>query len=183
MVIDVKMILLSGMPASGKGVFCDVAEDNGYTTVSMGDIVREEARAHGRLNDILCFALDQRQEYGGDIWAVRTIERLESEYMYDNDYFVVDGLRTPLEYDVFKERYDDSILAYIKAPTFMRRDRLQDRNRPQDKKSFDRRDYVEEKLGTKKLKDKADKVLPGSMSLEPFKKQVEYFLERVDGKS
>ena len=66
---------ISGLPGSGKGIVSDIATEKGAIIVSMGDIVREEAKKRGEGSKET--AKNLRKEFGEYIISELTIEKIK----------------------------------------------------------------------------------------------------------
>ena len=65
---------ISGMPGSGKSVVSEMAADKGAKIVSMGDIIREEAKKRGEPSKET--AVNLRKEFGDNIVSELTIKKI-----------------------------------------------------------------------------------------------------------
>ncbi|TKX46422.1 hypothetical protein EXE41_10475 [Halorubrum sp. SD690R] len=177
-----------GLPGSGKGEAANVAEAAGISVVVMGDVVRAECRRrgldpaqhHGRMAGTL------REEEGDDAIAARTLPRIreaaaESER---GETVVVDGLRSTVELERFREAFgDDFTLVAIRAPFELRAERLGERGRDDsdsDLASLRRRDAREIDLGLGETLERADVEVDNTDSLTAFRERVREVLG-VDG--
>ena len=82
------IVILVGMPGSGKEVFVDIALKLGFSVIRMGDVVRKHASDCGLgMDDVSVgsHANSEREKEGQDVWAKRTIEVLP-----ENDV-IIDG--------------------------------------------------------------------------------------------
>lgn len=71
-----KLILVTGMPGSGKEELLRVADSSGIPYLRMGDAVREcykGSDAYKRGLNVVEFADEERKQFGKDIWAKRTL--------------------------------------------------------------------------------------------------------------
>jgi len=60
--MDMKVIGVTGMPGSGKGIVAGVAKSLGYEIIRMGDVIREEAKKrNAKIGDT---AVQLRKDYG-----------------------------------------------------------------------------------------------------------------------
>ncbi|MFQ6087675.1 MAG: AAA family ATPase [Candidatus Methanofastidiosia archaeon] len=168
------MICLVGMPGSGKGEFVKIARRFSFSVISMGDVVREETlkrgfplKEHGKVAKLL------REEIGEDAVARLTCEKI------DEDYKIVDGVRSLAEIRCFKKHFQFSVLA-IHASQKTRFLRLKKRGRkgdPKNFKDFERRDQRELKFGLGEVIALADFMLVNEDSLDKFKRECKRFLE------
>ena len=139
------LIVVTGMPGSGKTLVSSVARELGIPVYVMGDIVREEARRRGleptpaNLNTV---AKQLREEYGKTVVAERTLEKL----LRDNPPIaLIDGVRSLDEVEVFRKHGEVVIIAVHASPR-TRYERLRRRGRPGDPRTweeFRQRDLTE----------------------------------------
>ena len=120
-----------GMPGSGKGEVAAVAEAAGVPVVTMGDVIRTACRDRGLdpADHHGAVARTLRDENGPAAIAEASLPHVEDAHE-DAEIVVVDGLRSPDEVALFRERFGDefSILA-VEASFETRADRLGDRGR------------------------------------------------------
>ena len=177
-----------GLPGSGKGEAATVAEAAGIPVVVMGDVIRAECRRrgldpaehHGRIAQTL------REEGGDDAIAVRTLPRIrEAATESDRDETVlVDGLRSTVELDRFREAFgDDFTLVAIRAPFELRAERLGERGRDDsdsDLEALRERDEREIDLGLGATLERADVEIDNTDSLAAFRGRVREVLGADD---
>ncbi len=139
------LILVTGMPGSGKSLVSSVASTLGIPVYVMGDVVREEARRRGleptpaNLNMV---ARMLREEYGPTVVAERTAEKIVRDGCR---VCLVDGVRSLAEVEVF-QRLGDTVVVAVHASPRTRFERLRRRGRPGDPKTweeFRQRDLTE----------------------------------------
>jgi len=179
-----KLILVAGLPGSGKSVFSKVAEKNSIPVVSLGDVVREEARKRGlelSAENLGKIATELRQRYGKDIMARRVITKL----LYsESPIIVVDGVRSLDEVEYFKKFFDVVIVAIHTSPK-TRFSRLRARGRPDDPRSwsdFRERDERELSLGIGNVIALADfMIVNEEISLSEFEALCERLITRITG--
>jgi dephospho-CoA kinase len=172
-----KIIAFTGMPASGKSEAVQLAKDKGIPVVRMGDLVWEETKRQGKpLNDknVGSVANNMRKEYGMDIWAKRTVEKIHS--LKKSPHLVIDGVRNMEEIEYFKKELGlDFFVVAIDAPDELRRKRAIARGRTDDSKDLkdlEERDKREIRWGLQKVIADADIIIQNNGSLEELKKQV-----------
>ncbi len=172
-----KIIAFTGMPASGKSEAVQLAKDKGIPVIRMGDLVWEETKRQGKqLNDknVGSVANNMRKEFGMDVWAKRTVEKIHS--LKKAPYLVIDGVRNLEEIEYFKKELGlDFFVVAIDAPDELRRKRAISRGRTDDStdlKDLEERDKREISWGLQKVIADADIVIPNNGSLEDFRKQV-----------
>jgi dephospho-CoA kinase len=174
------IIILTGMPGSGKGEFVAVAQKLGYEVVTMGDVVRAEAAVQGIAGDdrgVGGFANAERQRCGGDIWAKRTLPHIRS------DRTIIDGSRGTDELTLFRASLGERlrVVAIHTAPQERFR-RLQRRERPDAPKTweeFANRDRRELSWGLGGLIALADIMLVNDASLAAFRSNVRRLLQEL----
>ncbi|QAU11574.1 hypothetical protein EKH57_01680 [Halorubrum sp. BOL3-1] len=174
-----------GLPGSGKGEAADVAEAAGIPVVVMGDVIRAECRRrgldpaehHGQIAGAL------REEEGDDAIAARTLPRIrEAAAESDRDDTVlVDGLRSTVELERFREAFGDGFtLVAIRAPFEVRAERLGERGRDDsdsDLEALRERDDREIALGLGETLERADAEIDNTDSLAAFREAVRELLD------
>ena len=96
----VNVILVTGMPGSGKEEFIRVCQNKRIRVIRMGDFVREETRRQGLdLTDenVGGVAQNMRERHGFDIWARRTIEAIGDEITVEHVRLAPDFMALHLE--------------------------------------------------------------------------------------
>lgn len=173
---------ISGMPGSGKSVVSEVASEKGAMIVSMGDIVREEAKKRGEPSKET--AKNLRKEYGEYIVSELTIKKIKQ--ILDEGFknkIIVEGIRSHHEVEMFKENFDDFIILSILANPQIRFERLKIRQREDDSTDynvFKTRDMTELGFGIGNVISLSDKVIINESDLESFKQKINEFLEEMD---
>lgn len=127
-----KIIGFVGLPGSGKGEASKIARRHGLAVVVMGDVIRQDAARQnleptdqnlGRIGNAL------RANEGPEAIARRT---LESVMATGKDVVVVDGLRSMVEADFFRNHAEEFHLVEVSAPLEARMRWLAARGRPDD---------------------------------------------------
>ncbi|WP_232686856.1 AAA family ATPase [Halobacterium zhouii] len=165
-----------GMPGSGKSEAATVAEELGIPVVTMGDVVRQECRDrgldpaqhHGRIAQAL------REEKGPAAIAERSLPIIEDR-LKDSDTVLVDGLRSDVEVEQFREAFGDAFtLVEVHAPLDVRRERVEGRGRPGDSdgESVESRDERELGFGMGDAIEAADVTIENTGSLSAFHDRV-----------
>ena len=174
------IIIVVGMPGSGKDVFVQAALGMGFSKIGMGDVVRHFASASGLgPGDISIggFANSQRQEHGPVIWAARTLERMPPGNV------IIDGSRSLDEISLFRERLGSGLkVVAVIAPAETRYDRLRSRRRADDpltREDFDTRDGRELSWGLGRAIEAADITVVNDTSLDDFKRRCRYVLDEM----
>jgi dephospho-CoA kinase len=177
-----KVIGTVGLPGSGKGEAATVAREEGVPVVTMGDVIRQECRDrgldpaehHGEIAKAL------REENGPAAVAERSLPLVREELATSN-LVLVDGLRSAVELEAFREAFGDGfVLVSIEAPFEVRAERLLDRARDDsdlDRESLEARDERERSFGMEEVMDRADVVIENTDTLESFHEQIRTLLE------
>lgn len=171
------MIIVTGMPGSGKDEFVKIAKRLGFKDVHMGDTVKAYARKKSiplTDSDIGAFASGERKEQGMDIWAKRT-----GEAIVDPDTTVVDGLRNTEELQYFRLNFSNVMVVAIYTNKEERLRRILKRSRVDDVKTepeLDSRDNRELGWGIGRTISLADHMILNDGTLEEFKEKARAFL-------
>lgn len=173
---------ISGLPGSGKSLVSDIATERGAIIVSMGDIIREEAKKRGESTKET--AQNLRAEHGQYIVSQLTIDKIKKlqEDGIENT-IIVEGIRSPHEVDMFKENFDNFIILSIFANPTLRFERLLKRMREDDShdyNEFKKRDQMELDFGIGTVIALSDKIIINESDLESYSKQIDEFLKQVN---
>ncbi len=145
-----RVILVAGMPGSGKSVVAEAAREVGIPVLCMGDVVREEARRRGieiTRESLGLVALELRREHGMDAVAKMLFDKISE---LNSDVALVDGVRSLEEVEFFRREFEAVVLVGVHASPKTRFERLRKRGRRDDPKSWSEfvdRDLRELELG------------------------------------
>ncbi|MEM1556970.1 MAG: AAA family ATPase [Thermoproteota archaeon] len=176
------LILITGMPGSGKTTVAKIMGEGGFPIVSMGDAVREEAEARGLSKNIIemsKFMIELRRELGENAVAMlvdRKIEKIEG------DVIIVDGVRSLKEVEYFKSKGYSVTTVGVLSPIRLRYSRLSNRNRPDDSKvikELEERDRVEISVGVGGVIALSDVYVLNESSLEDLKEKTLKKLQEI----
>jgi dephospho-CoA kinase len=176
-----RLVIITGMPGSGKALASAVARDMGYAVFVCGDVIREETGRRGlpqtpeNVGEVM---LKIRDEEGLGVVARRLISKMEAE---KSKLVLVEGVRSMEEVEEFKKLYDTIIVAIHSSPA-TRFQRLKARGRSDDPKTwvdFSLRDERELKVGVGKVIALADKMLVNEGTIEQFKENFRKLLLEV----
>lgn len=180
-----KVIGISGMPGSGKGVISNMAKDIGFVIIRMGDVVRDEAKARGE--DVGKTAVDLRKEHGRYVVAIKCVEKIEKDYAenkykHPNRIYMIEGIRSPHEVNIFNKKFKKItvISAFSNPKTRFRR--LKKRNRSDDSKSFrefKKRDTRELNFGIGNVIALSDHIIVNEGPIWRYKKQIKKVLTQI----
>ncbi|AAK41303.1 dephospho-CoA kinase [Saccharolobus solfataricus] len=181
LVVTIKVILITGMPGSGKSEFAKLLKERGAKVIVMSDVVRKrysiEAKPGERLMD---FAKRLREIYGDGVVARLCVEELGTS---NHDLVVFDGVRSLAEVEEFKRLLGDSVyIVAVHSPPKIRYKRMIERLRSDDSKEISeliRRDREELKLGIGEVIAMADYIITNDSNYEEFKRRCEEVTDRV----
>lgn len=154
-----KLILVAGMPGSGKSVVREIAEELGIPVLAMGDIIREEVKRRSLKEEAESYNLvmkDIRAKLGVQIVAERIAKKLNE---IEADIALIDGVRSLEEVEYFGKIAEDVCILALLCPSQIRLKRLSSRARlgdPKIEKELEERDNAELKLGLGDVIAKAD---------------------------
>ena len=173
---------ISGLPGSGKSLVSDIAIEKGAIIVSMGDIIREEAKKRGESTKDT--AKNLRAEYGEYIVSELTIKKIKKLQEDDiSNTIIVEGIRSPHEVDMFKENFDNFIILSIFANPTLRFERLLGRMREDDStdyNEFKKRDQMELDFGIGSVIALSDKIIINESDLESYCEKINEFLAEIN---
>jgi dephospho-CoA kinase len=172
---------VSGLPGAGKSLVSEIASQRGAIVVSMGDIIREEAKKRGEPSKET--AKNLRAEHGEYIVSELTVKKIKKLQEEGNTKAIlVEGIRSPPEVDMFKENFDNFIIISIFANPEIRFKRLQKRMREddsQDYAGFKKRDDTELGFGIGTVISLSDKLIINESDLESYIEEIRKTLEEI----
>ena len=173
---------ISGLPGSGKSLVSEIAIKRGAVIVSMGDIIREEAKKRGESTKETAQKL--REEFGQYIVSELTIKKVKKLQEEDPESkIIVEGIRSPHEVDMFKENFEDFIILSIFANPSLRFERLKLRMREDDSTDyaeFKNRDQMELDCGIGDVISLSDKIIINESDLESYINKINEFLDKIE---
>ncbi|RLI10732.1 dephospho-CoA kinase [Candidatus Bathyarchaeota archaeon] len=178
------LICLAGMPGSGKSIVAEVARELGFTVVSMGDAVREEARRRGiepTGENMRKLMRELRAERGPAVVAELCFPLIDGAA----GPVLVEGIRSLEEVRAFRSRYGRAILIAIHSSPRTRFERLRARGRPDDPRSweeFEERDRAELEVGIGSAIAMADHMLVNEGTVEELREEARELLARLRAK-
>ncbi|WP_407424142.1 nucleoside monophosphate kinase [Methanobrevibacter sp.] len=176
-----RVIGISGMPGSGKSFVSDKAIEKGALIVSMGDIIREEAKKRGETTGET--AVNLRKEHGQYIVSELTIQKIKNLQKEGHEKIVVEGIRSHHEVEMFKENFENFMIVSAFTNPSTRFERLKNRMReddPQDYNDFIERDYRELGFGLGNVIALSDKIIINESNLESYIKKIEECFDEID---
>lgn len=178
-----KVLVLTGMPGSGKSTAVEHAKAKGIPIYRMGDAVWAEVKARGLEleNEIVGkVANDMRESHGPGIWAERTVDMVRKGKKAP--LIIIDGCRSQAELEVFRKAFGkDLFVVAIDADQGSRFKRLKARARKDDIRSIDdlkARDKREVRWGLDKVIAVADARIDNCGSVEELRTAMDDLLKR-----
>jgi dephospho-CoA kinase len=185
------IVCLTGMPGAGKSSVACFLKEKGFTVVTMGDVIREEAKRQGleptdvNLGQMM---LKLRQDLGPGAVGQIVLQKLARDGNNNNssNVVVVDGIRSVAEVEVLKKVGHVRLLA-IHASQDTRFKHLRERGRadaPSDSDEFSGRDKRELSVGVSEAIALANEMISNNdLTLEQLKLQaysiVKEWLEKI----
>lgn len=177
-----RIIAFVGMPLSGKSTASKVAQELGFTTIVMGDVIRKEVTSRSlSLNDINAgkVASELREKEGPDAIAKRCIPSIIDK----EGIVIIDGIRSIDEVKYFKEEFgDDFILIHIKSSLQKRFERGIKRKRLDDSTTIEelkKRDKRELSWNMGKAIEIADHTVVNESSHKKFTNEIKNLLSKL----
>jgi len=170
------IVCLTGMPGAGKSSVACFLKEKGFMVVTMGDVIREEAKRQGlEPTDVNLgkMMLNLRQDLGPGAVGQIVLQKLARDDDNDNSSnVVVDGIRSVAEVEVLKKVGHVRLLA-IHASQDTRFRHLMERGRadaPSDSDEFSGRDKRELSVGVSEAIALANEMISNNdLTLEQLK--------------
>lgn len=179
-----KIIAFAGMPCSGKSEAVRIAKEMNIPVIRMGDMVWEEVTNRGLpLNEkhIGTLANQMREEFGKDIWAKKTLEKIST--FEKTGCIVIDGIRNVEEIKTFKnELGEDFVMIAITASDETRRKRFLARGREDDSanvQDLENRDKRELGWGLGTVIASADLVVPNERGVDELRNEIQRIFDKI----
>jgi dephospho-CoA kinase len=157
------IICITGMPGAGKSTVASLLHRDGFAIVTMGDVIREEAKRHNLvMNDsnLGNLMVNLRKSKGPAAIAYLILKKMEQE-LNATDNIVIDGIRSVAEVNVLKSLGHVKLLA-VHASANMRYKHIKERGRSDvalDSNDFKIRDKRELKIGISEVIALSDEVI------------------------
>jgi dephospho-CoA kinase len=137
-----KIFIIVGMPASGKGIADEYALKEGYPCFSTGDIVREELKKRGLAPGPDTMAALSSELRGEDGMGVTRLA-LAKALGHEDPVVFLEGMRSWPEVELIRKKAAAVVVAFL-APRPLRKGRIVARGRADDSpEAFDARDRRE----------------------------------------
>ena len=171
-----KIIAFTGMPFSGKTEAVQIAREKKIPIVRMGDMIWEEVKKRGlELSDknVGFIANEMREKHGMDIWAKKTLEKINT----------IDGIRNVEEIDIFKKELgEEFIVIAIEVSDKTRHERAMIRSRQDDSKDIEKvkeRDRREIGWGLAEVIASSDIVISNEKDIESFRAEIRKIFDKI----
>jgi dephospho-CoA kinase len=173
------IVCLTGMPGAGKSSVASFLKEKGFSVVTMGDVIREEASRQGlEPTDINLgkMMLKLRQDLGPGAVGQIVLQKLAREEgsSNSNNAVVIDGIRSIAEVEILKKAGHVRLLA-IHASQDTRLKYLRKRGRadaPSDGDEFTGRDKRELSVGVSEAIALANEMISNNeLTLEQLKQR------------
>ncbi len=180
------IVIVTGMPGSGKSRIVREFSEHGVPHVSMGDIVREETLKRGlelTKENVAKVSIRLRQELGQNAVAKLTVERVK-ELLRKSSVVVIDGVRSLDEVGTFRSAFPEEriIIVAVHTPPHMRFSRLRARGRHDDPRSwedFEERDWKELRFGIGNVIAMADYMIVNDRSRAEYNREVRELVKKL----
>jgi dephospho-CoA kinase len=176
------VICLTGMPGAGKSTVARFLQENGFWSITMGDVIRQKAIENNLpLDDKSLGELMKnfRKTHGNDIVAKLTVKKITD--LVNINLVVVDGIRSYDEYIILKSIGYVKLLA-IHASSNIRYDHIRQRDRsdsPANHENFIQRDEREMDVGISKAIALADESISNNnITVDELREQVERIIKK-----
>lgn len=173
------LLILIGLPGSGKTTAADFFASQKIPVVRMGQITDEMLRkgkiSFSEINENY-IRQSLRKQYGDDIYA-RLTSHIIKELFLTHVVVAVDGLRTQSEHRFYLKLFKNLKLVLIESDTKWRYERLLKRVvRSMSKFETAKRDKWEKEIGLVKLKNYADYVITNNKGKKELKAALKVIL-------
>lgn len=176
---------VSGLPLSGKTTVANKMQEEGFTKIDMGDVVREEMdKRNIPAEETGEFVSAMRDQNGMKAIAELTLPYVE-EAIAKHDKIVISGMRGWMEKECFEENLSQELeIIAVWASRETRRERQEARAREEDQVAeIEGRDKREISHGAAKLMALADHIIVNEFdSLEPFEQEIQNTLQELEVK-
>lgn len=173
------VLILTGLPGCGKTTATIYFKKKNIPVIRMGDITDKALKQtdlSGTAENEKRIREHLRDKYGEDVYAKKTTEKI-LPLLANHSAIVIDGLRSEVEFEYFKQHLPDVKLIFCETAQALRYERLSRRkDRPLTEAQARERDMSElSRLGLHTLRKSADFVIHNNGT----KKQLFLNLDKV----
>lgn len=154
---------LTGKNGSGKGEVARFLKERGFEYCSLSDVLRTELQKKKKSltrDNLVAVGNELRKKYGPAVLADRILDQIEIDRNY-----VIDSIRHPLEAKALKAK-NGFILLNVTAPPKVRFERLKQRKREKDPKTY--QDFLKLEKIEGKSKVGSDQQLDATLKLADY---------------
>ncbi len=176
-----KLILLVGLRASGKTTFMDIAKLYGISVYEMSYFFFKEMRDKGieiTQDNIRRFQVEERKRRGNDVFARIAWQSISLD---NPPIAVVSGIRS-MDEVIFFSKKGETLIVEIRSDDKVRYERVKQRNRPTDPKTFDEfvaREKADIAVGLHDVIRSADITIENNGSVDEFERKVKRFISFI----
>ncbi len=176
------IIGFTGKNGAGKTIVIDYLKSKGFETFSLSDILREEIRKKGLVEErenLIKIGNELREKYGPGILAKLALDKVEKI-----DNVAIDSIRNLYEIEELRKN-KDFILIGIEAPVELRYKRIVERKRIGENISLEQFIEIEEKENSNdekkqqlnKCLELADKIIENIGGIEELYQKIDIILK------
>ncbi|MBN2478332.1 AAA family ATPase [Candidatus Micrarchaeota archaeon] len=180
------IIGLTGKNCAGKGTTAEYLTRKGFYYLSLSDIIREELVAENGMltrENLIEKGNDLRKKFGPGVLATKIKAKMEKDRNY-----VVDSIRNPFEVKELQE-LENFFLIHITAEPEVRFERMKERGRESDPKTYDAFLHIEKleeknadntKQNLQETSKMAVKILENNGTKKELYERVDYLLGELN---
>ena len=174
-----KILVVVGMPASGKNTARIYAEARGIPYFATGDLVRNEIRKRSLEHDAVAAAAVSTELRGADGLGVTRLAMAMAMAMESPaDILFMEGMRSQPEIELIRANAECAVIAFL-APRQLRLQRIISRQRPDDSPQlFEERDLREIEYGAAVPIALADEYILNIGTLDEAVEQIDQIIKR-----
>ncbi|MFP3951361.1 MAG: AAA family ATPase [Candidatus Bathyarchaeia archaeon] len=176
-----EVILITGMPGSGKTTASNLMKEKGYQTITMGDVIRGIADARGiepTQTNLGELAEEIRKKRGDAAVAEECFKLIEKAH---SERIAIDGIRSLDEVEAFRRVFRARLVAVHSRPK-IRFNRLRNRGRGDDPdtwRKFTERDRRELEFGIGSAIALADHMLVNEDGIKSLREKFDDIMEEL----
>jgi dephospho-CoA kinase len=186
------ILVVVGLPGSGKSTVAEFLRADGFDVIELGDIWRELLKkAKVPLSDPKAtreFTKHLREVHGKDVYARYAVKKIKKSMKH----VVVMGVRSTYELDYLKKKVKEIKIIAILSPFSTRFNRMKRRGKPEDPKTLadfrwlntrEKRGFMsakkEERHGVEVVIRKADYAISNTGTIKDLRRNIETVLSYI----